>query len=1041
MMRIKRVIGAVVFAAGAAWVGRAEVSVRARVTEMEPEAFVRIFWTWGGQGLGGDPVSGEWTEIKFGQPKPPDLGEAKLEEDPFKELFDQPAATGDYLVEKGKASDYRWLRKGIWSPELPLSAFRSGGLYFVTVYANGCQPENIQERIALTRAVFEFEIRENGKPLKTFTEASPSGAVGTIILPIRALKDGQATPVFLEEARGLSALIRWRRDFMEGLPWAKDRLPERYEFITDCGGYGTQHGYGVRTSNRDILFDEFRIMRQMGVNGLRGKPFFFNDFVLKNDPAVQGLIRLTEGGAGGYPFIPAPRDHNTGVLHPLPWPEGAGCPYHPLYSNRADQARAEFKATLDRARKLPFATWWCLTVDEIGSAFDSTGEGKAHMGVCPHCTARFRDYLRGHGLTPQDFDARDWDPVRPTMGYFDKSHEQRERERMAAIEAGRAKPGLAQAEFAGQTTGAETLITEALADEAAAAGKKKPVPATGGQSALTADETVVDLSDEAAAQGGDEAVAQALAEEAQREGIPPSPTPALSAHGWHKLNYGTRRFNSDGSSMLFTPMRDAFAEANAAKRKAIAEGRIDTVEARQPWMFMYALRGNTFLMGGHSLGFFDFYRNADTGFMYETSNRDPRVWPWDSYLCDVGRILKEKMGLEFGIYVKPHRGAGTQRALAAVARGVRCIYWYTYGPDWAKGDTFGGNTNVMKIVSRAARLIGEAEPVTWEGRWSKPAEIAVVRPRTSQFFGNSAQWEDGKWVYAALTHAHLPMDPLDEEFLVSEDLGRYKAIYLTGSHLRRAVVPRLVSYVENGGTLFTGCGGLMRDEAGKLIAELLPVFGVSARTQPVLWGQVPKYGATSLGAVRAVSNAPADAVVSAKAGAAFPLQVGYEKLQPLPETEVLATFGDGAAALTRHAFGKGQAWLAGWYTGVEYATGVMKQGYDTSVDFSPEQRDLIAAAARLAGVRPVVETSHPLVEGVRMLNPASGREAVVLMNWARKGRDLVPFTDLTVRLPDAGAWKGARSVWQRRAVPVEKSGNDLLIRVGEMDDGDVLLLE
>ncbi len=76
-----------------------------------------------------------------------------------------------------------------------------------------------------------------------------------------------------------------------------------------------------------------------------------------------------------------------------------------------------------------------------------------------------------------------------------------------------------------------------------------------------------------------------------------------------------------------------------------------------------------------------------------------------------------------------------------------------------------------------------------------------------------------------------------------------------------------------------------------------------------------------------------------------------------------------------------------------------------------------------------------------MLNPASGREAVVLMNWARKGRDLVPFSDLTVRLPDAGSWKGARSVWQRRAVPVEKSGSDLLIRVGELDEGDVLLLE
>ena len=85
--------------------------------------------------------------------------------------------------------------------------------------------------------------------------------------------------------------------------------------------------------------------------------------------------------------------------------------------------------------------------------------------------------------------------------------------------------------------------------------------------------------------------------------------------------------------------------------------------------------------------------------------------------------------------------------------------------------------------------------------------------------------------------------------------------------------------------------------------------------------------------------------------------------------------------------------------------------------------------------------SSAMVEGVRMINPASGREAVILMNWGRQGHNLVPVPDLTVRIPDAGAWKGARSVYQRRAVSARREGDALVLDVGAMENGDVLLLE
>ena len=76
--------------------------------------------------------------------------------------------------------------------------------------------------------------------------------------------------------------------------------------------------------------------------------------------------------------------------------------------------------------------------------------------------------------------------------------------------------------------------------------------------------------------------------------------------------------------MLLTPVRDFFKEQNELKQRALTEGRLDSPEAKQPWVYTYALRGVNFLIAGHSLEYFEFYRHADTGFMYETSNRDPR---------------------------------------------------------------------------------------------------------------------------------------------------------------------------------------------------------------------------------------------------------------------------------------------------------------------------------------------------------------------------------------------------------------------------------
>lgn len=548
------------------------------------------------------------------------------------------------------------------------------------------------------------------------------------------------------------------------------------------------------------------------------------------------------------------------------------------------------------------------------------------------------------------------------------------------------------------------------------------------------------------------------------------PLPDLSDPHTALLAYYSSSFLNYSSAKLFTAERDAMAQVNAEKRRALAAGEKDTPAAKQPFLYTFALRGNTFLMGGHSLDFFDYYRLADNAFVYETSNRDARIWGWDSYLCDVGRVVSQAQKLQLGIYVKPHRGAPVQRALSAAARGASMIYWYTYGPDYVKGDSFSPNPEALEQASKAAHLLGKVEDVLYGAAWARPAEVAVVKPRSSEIWMRlspdgaawPAAWENAKWIYTALAHAHLPVDPLDEGMLAHSNLSRYKVIYVNGPNLTRAAAAKLAAWVQAGGTLYTSGWGLARDEANQPLEALRPALGLQARGQPEMWRTVGLYGGGSLGEFEAGKGsavpgaAPADRVritSGAPFDAAFDPVVGREVLQPAAGTDVLARFADGGAALTRHAYGKGQTYVAGFFPGLEYSARVRSDRFDMARDFDAGIRRFVAAPA-LAAVQPVVDTSQPAVEGVLLRNPASGKRAVALMNWAyrvsalRKSGartspviTLVPFEGLKVTLRGAGPVRSVRSAMLGKALPVAPAGDAVTITLPRLEEGDVLLLE
>ncbi|NQT92259.1 MAG: hypothetical protein HQ559_05825 [Lentisphaerae bacterium] len=852
-------------------------------------------------------------------------------------------------------------------------------------------------------------------------------------MPSRLInKDGSPKPEFAEKVGSLKDYVLQKLQALKETPGMDRPVPRLYAISTDCYGFGEGSGYAIRTSDPETFLAEFEILRFMGMNGTVGIPAFFAKNRLKKEGIAAEFSRLQQGAGGGYP-IKTVRLVNAGRGRKKPAPQfGDGCPYYPpTVSNLLANVGPNTEKKLARQTNYGVDQIWARTVDEIGSVFDGAPEHKAHQGSCPYCQEAFREFVRADGRALADFGATSWKDIRSTYGYWSRTYWD------SLEELTTARDGAQQAFDAKVKELGDGAVDRMLDD---------PV-----------DETLLEFVEDLVSPGNSvaEVTAALKGTKARLDDLEwrgkilevplTNRTDRLSQEGNMLLWYYSARFNCESSARLFAPIRKAYDANNDRKRQALARGETDTPAATQPWTYSFALRANTFLLSGHSMDFFNFYRHADNAFVYETSNRDWRIWQWDSYLCDVGRSLHRFMNKEFGVYVKAHRGAPIQRSLAAVARGVRMIYWYTYGPEYVKGDGFGGDIRRLREIAWVSRIIAGGEDVTYDSDWAVPAEVAVVRPLTSEYSSGSASYENAKWVYTALMHAHIPMDALDEGLLMTEDISRYKVIVISGCHIRRDVAARLAKWVEAGGTLVTSGWGMARDESDRPLEILWPVFGLKSRDKFDAWGGVPGYGGTRLGAVRQRREPPEGATVTGKGSlqGSFVPVVGREVLDPERKDEVMATYADGGAAAVRHRYGKGTAWVIGTYAGVEYAWESMIWTKKDQKWFRADKRSWIAGPVLDAGVRPVVDAEGfygimadaAMVEGHMLRNRKTGALAVILINWAHHIRKPV-----TITIREAGDMKNAKSVATEQTFPLERKDGMLVVTLPKLDEGDILLL-
>lgn len=819
-----------------------------------------------------------------------------------------------------------------------------------------------------TNVEMEFEFSDGDQPLKILKASGPNGGMFTLVIPADRLSNETPlnNPDFLEGLQTVLSYAQKRAGFLESLPWAKEPVPNQFTIVTDLKGYGEGGlAYGVHHTDPEVIRQEAHGLRQLGVNGLRDAPPFLIEKAAARDGFAAGFSHAIVDYAGGFPVVPYRKGRAV-----LP---GAGCPYSPAVK----QLTAEMveKARI-RLLEHSFSEVWALTVDEIGSVFDGTPEGKGHMAECNACIKAFQEFLQAQGMQPSDFGKNEWTEVKP-LNLWAKNDEP--------------KPWLED---------------------------------------------------------------------------PVDPAIALTA-------YYTRRFNNYSTARLFEPLRDFFHKANRRKQEVLNAGQTDARAAKWPWVYTYALRGQTFITRGHSLDFFEFYRYADNAFVYETSSRDARIWQWDSYVCDVGRTLAATEGVAQGVYIKPHRGAVMQRTLSAASRGFRMIFWYTYGPDYAKGDSFSQRDDLLQQTSKTAHLLAGAEKHLYGMEWAAAPEIAIVSPFSlngmvqgiTEKYKNpalAAAWEDSKWTYLALSHAHLPVQAVDHAYLAERDLSHLKAIYVPSPVLERAAYEKLLQWVKNGGMLYTNANGLAHDEGARPFAADTNWLGLAKREKAEMWSNVPLYAGGALDAYRvgSVGSMPAKGATVSLGGENLSLTVGREVLEPVKNAEVLARFDDGNAAMIRIPHGKGWIYLAGFYPALEYSYPLRTHDYNMGTGLNAALRTLIAKPALDAGVKPVVSCDAPSVEGVLLKNPKGGERSLVLMNWgyragAQKVRVdrggntqvvgavplLIPHTNLKVRVSGLSNITKATSLYLKREIPVTQERDHVTLTLPELQEGDVIIFQ
>lgn len=458
------------------------------------------------------------------------------------------------------------------------------------------------------------------------------------------------------------------------------------------------------------------------------------------------------------------------------------------------------------------------------------------------------------------------------------------------------------------------------------------------------------------------------------------------------LKKATAIFNEYGYSKTCVTIRDALAYYNGNMARSDPD-----------WFLLYKT-------GSLTYGYTETWLNLTPTFQLT------------SYLMDILRSACRQGNYPYSTWVVPH-GRGDSgvvlTALACLARGAEDIRYFTYGPSyllWAT-DAFSTRSTLFPALARFHSLVAGAEEELSRSR-VVPSQVAMLWSRTDDYWGTDSAFGNEKaGIYLALLHNHYSVDFLSEDMIKEGVLREDKVLFVSGSHIEKASMEKILKWVEKGGHLWlSGFSGLF-DEFNKPADESFQ-----------LWQRSIANNLTRVPGGRKPGRRLVDTVVSeGESGESIDCHYGTEVVAPQDKGEILFRYTDGKPALILLKKGDGIILRCGFLPGLTYLL-------DAPGQYPAAVRNLVKSFLERAGLsEPLVETGEPLVETNILSFP--GGFILPLINYTGAPvKDLqVIFAPGTRGIEPERLASGGKFTWK-------KTDGKLIIQIPEIKEGDFLIL-
>ena len=452
-----------------------------------------------------------------------------------------------------------------------------------------------------------------------------------------------------------------------------------------------------------------------------------------------------------------------------------------------------------------------------------------------------------------------------------------------------------------------------------------------------------------------------------------------------------------------------------------------TATATNPQILNTANIGTEIVYNGnmvqYGMNWFELFRTG--AFTYgrtEDWSNCQRTYQHAAYMMDVMRAACRDRNVPFEMLnVLCGRSAWEIEAkgFSEIGHGATGIGFFRYGPRYTgSSDSENENPAIYAPIKRLCRATGAAEEHLLDGRVAD-GDAALLLSTTADTWEvlsfDNVFGKERMLMSLLLLHCGIRTDILGEDDLAGR-LEKYRLLFVSDVHLRRACLPALVDWVRGGGTLYLGPNALSRDEYDRPLG-LDAMLDITRGTFTL--HQRPGNLDTARKHFKALGTAGlADHPVTIFCGEQ--LLEGGETLEH--------DLDQNSPALVRFPAGKGQVMLSRLFAGLGYigqATPVAG-GFYSQLDYPEGPRAWMRRVLERSGVAPRLATDHPLVEA--MLKEAPKADLITLANWSGETRRV------TVVLRDPATYREITTVTGQNLTVTRQPGKlALAVTIGAGD--------